>query len=689
MTGPRIPFVHPHRYRGARYLLPFAAAIFLGPLACSSDQSTEPSSIQSGPSMATAVRHPRPKTAGARISAGMATHSATPKPLMSFSSAEVTGASVLILADTDVVSTTALATSLADAGLQVTLRPAPEWTWDGTNPSLSGFDVVVHLNGATFDVPLPAAGQTALTNFVQNGGGFVGGRWDGYEVQPGLADLVLSSAAQTADPDGPERNCAACQVTYETLPAGQDHPVLAGLPASFTFLADAHDAGPQFDFASDPSTVLMQVQQGGPGLLVRQFGAGRVVHFSFAANYQFDDFGVHDPVTLQDPNVQLLYANAVNWAAGSGSGTAQPQTITFDPLAGKVYGDAAFSISASASSGLPVTLTATGPCTVLGTTVTITGTGTCTITAQQAGNDNYLPAADVSQSFNIVKAPATITIGTEYTFDGTAKSATAITSPAGLGVVTLTYSQNGSPVAQPINAGTYQVLGTLDNPNYEAPPATGTLTILQATPAIQWTPASITAGAPLGAAQLNATALGVGGASLSGGFEYTPPAGTTFTAGTAQLAVQFTPDSPNYTGASKSVTIKVLSGLTFSGFFAPVRNLPAVNVATAGSTIPMKFTVGGFAGMQIFSAVASPSSVEVQCGSNASENSIRMGTLSRSGLQSRGYSYSYNWKTNPAWAGTCRKFVLTLSDGSTHEALFRFPSKVPAGAAVRRIIGGR
>jgi hypothetical protein len=153
--------------------------------------------------------------------------------------------------------------------------------------------------------------------------------------------------------------------------------------------------------------------------------------------------------------------------------------------------------------------------------------------------------------------------------------------------------------------------------------------------------------------------------------------------------VQFTPVSSNYSGVSRSVTIKVLSGLTFSGFFAPVRNMPAVNVLTAGSSVPMKFTVGGFAGTQILSAVASPSSVEVQCSSNATENSIRMGTLARSGLRSGGYSYTYVWKTNPAWAGTCRKFVLTLSDGTTHEALFRFPARVavPAGAAARQIIG--
>jgi hypothetical protein len=433
----------------------------------------------------------------------------------------------------------------------------------------------------------------------------------------------------------------------------------------------------------------MQTSSGRPAVLVRDFGTGKVVSFSFAPNYPFDDIGeLQTPATLHNGHIKGLYVNAVRWAAGSSSGEPQPQTITFDPIADKVYGDPAFSANATASSGLPVSLSATGQCTVAGSMISITAAGACTITAQQAGNADYQPAEDVVRSFAIAKAPATITIGTEYIFDGTVKSATAITNPAGLSVVTLTYSQNGLPVAEPINAGTYQVLGTLNNPNYEAPPATGTLTILQATPTIQWTPASITAGAPLGAAQLNATAWGVGGVSLPGSFVYDPPAGTTFSAGTATLSVQFTPASSNYSGASKSVTIKVLGGLTFSGFFAPVRNLPVVNVATAGSAIPMKFTVGGYSGLQVLSP-GSPSSVQVQCGSSAPESSVRMTTLGRSGLRAVGYSYTYVWKTDPAWAGTCRRFILTLSDGSTHEALFRFPAKVPTGAAVRRIIGGR
>jgi hypothetical protein len=35
-------------------------------------------------------------------------------------------------------------------------------------------------------------------------------------------------------------------------------------------------------------------------------------------------------------------------------------------------------------------------------------------------------------------------------------------------------------------------------------------------------------------------------------------------------------------------------------------------------------------------------------------------------------TYTYVWKTEPAWAGTCRRLVLELADGSTHTADFRF-----------------
>ncbi|PYS18934.1 MAG: hypothetical protein DMG17_04445 [Acidobacteria bacterium] len=49
------------------------------------------------------------------------------------------------------------------------------------------------------------------------------------------------------------------------------------------------------------------------------------------------------------------------------------QTITFGPLAAKTYGAPDFSVSATSSSNLPVSFTASGNCTVSGSTVHITG----------------------------------------------------------------------------------------------------------------------------------------------------------------------------------------------------------------------------------------------------------------------------------------------------------------------------
>jgi len=81
--------------------------------------------------------------------------------------------------------------------------------------------------------------------------------------------------------------------------------------------------------------------------------------------------------------------------------TKVPQTITFAPLPDRTTADPPFNVSASSSSGLAVTFTASGSCTIAGTLVTLTGPGACTITAQQAGNATYAAAPDVSRTFNI------------------------------------------------------------------------------------------------------------------------------------------------------------------------------------------------------------------------------------------------------------------------------------------------
>ena len=142
------------------------------------------------------------------------------------------------------------------------------------------------------------------------------------------------------------------------------------------------------------------------------------------------------------------------------------------------------------------------------------------------------------------QSPATLTFTSlNFTYNGTAQFATVSTSPAGLSGVTISYAQNGVAVANPTHAGDYTVTATLDNANYVATPASGTLVINQATPTINWAaPANITVGTGLSSAQLDATAT-LNGTSLSGGFDYTPALGALLPVGNTQtLNVVFTPD---------------------------------------------------------------------------------------------------------------------------------------------------
>jgi len=114
------------------------------------------------------------------------------------------------------------------------------------------------------------------------------------------------------------------------------------------------------------------------------------------------------------------------------------QTVTFAALAGKTFGAAPFTVSATASSGLAVTFTSTTTtiCTVSTATVTIVTGGTCTIRAAQAGNTSYLAATNVDQSFTVAKASQTITFAAlagktfgaaPFTVSGTASSGLAVT----------------------------------------------------------------------------------------------------------------------------------------------------------------------------------------------------------------------------------------------------------------------
>jgi len=84
-----------------------------------------------------------------------------------------------------------------------------------------------------------------------------------------------------------------------------------------------------------------------------------------------------------------------------------------------------------------------------------------TVTAIYSGDSTYIGS---TTNVTISHAAATVTLsGLLQTFDGTPKSVTATTTPAGL-TVSITY--NGSTSA-PVNLGTYQVVATIVDPVYQ------------------------------------------------------------------------------------------------------------------------------------------------------------------------------------------------------------------------------
>lgn len=102
-------------------------------------------------------------------------------------------------------------------------------------------------------------------------------------------------------------------------------------------------------------------------------------------------------------NGNIYYKAATNVAQSLTIGKAL-QTITFPALNEKTINDQPFELTAIATSGLAVTYTSSnaGAATISGSKLTIKGVGKTTITGKQSGNNNYLPAADVSQELTII-----------------------------------------------------------------------------------------------------------------------------------------------------------------------------------------------------------------------------------------------------------------------------------------------
>ena len=116
----------------------------------------------------------------------------------------------------------------------------------------------------------------------------------------------------------------------------------------------------------------------------------------------------------------------------------------------------------------------------------------------------------------------------------------------------------------------------------------------------------------------------------------------------------------------------------WTGFFPPIDDDDDVsNVVKAGRSIPVKFSLNGYQGLDMDIFVPGyPKSIPILCPWD--ENPVgEIEFAETAGKSSLSYDdtddqYTYVWKTEKTWTGSCRQLVVKLIDGTSHVANFTF-----------------
>jgi sugar lactone lactonase YvrE len=221
--------------------------------------------------------------------------------------------------------------------------------------------------------------------------------------------------------------------------------------------------------------------------------------------------------------------------------------------------------------------------------------------------------------------------------------------------------------------GTYSIIySATDGTN--AASATRTVHVVDTTPPVIACPANITVTLPANSMAtstfVNYPAVTAADSCASGvTINSSPASGSSFPVGTTTVNASAS-DGTNTSNCSFTVTVLY----NFTGFFPPINNQPVFNVVNAGRAIPVKFSLSGDKGLNIF-APNSPSSGVIPC--NSTDPAVTLEETVTAGGSSLSYSaasdtYTYVWKTEQSWAGTCRQLVVQLNDGSIYRADFKF-----------------
>jgi uncharacterized delta-60 repeat protein len=248
-------------------------------------------------------------------------------------------------------------------------------------------------------------GAENLLDFGPNYNGYVNRSFVLYDAYGNEVNSALSSYGQTGTIHSTFRDGSKLYLSgHIDSPDGSD-AAIATLNATMTDQAIQFDAIPEKVYGDSPFALNASSSSGLPVVLVSQDTdvatiTGNTVTIHKAGQVSIKAFqGGNENFFPAVPIERTLVVKKSD------------QTITFDEIPDKVFGDAPFVLNASASSGLPVVFVSQNPdiATITDNTVTILKAGQVSIKALQDGNENFSPAEPIERTLTLHKADQIIT----------------------------------------------------------------------------------------------------------------------------------------------------------------------------------------------------------------------------------------------------------------------------------------
>ena len=311
-----------------------------------------------------------------------------------------------------------------------------------------------------------------LMNGSQNMYGVFVNLGNGTNTYPELASFDLSSFVV----GGTNANGSTHQININLVGAGTN------FPANFVFSGNVPQAITNLTVPVSATPLMNQAVCPGDTAMFSTVASGTPPYsYAWLKNGSILSGQTNSSLTLLNVNTNnaATYSVVVSGAMGVVTNSATltvntPVTVTTAPVnqTSVVGGGATFSVTANGT-GLSYQWLFNGLVVGTGNSLTVVN-----LTTAQAGIytvvvSGVCNSVTNSASLTVNKAAAGITLGSlNQTYNGSAKPATATTTPNGL---TVSFTYNGSASA-PVNAGSYTVVGTINDPNYQGS-ATGTMVI--------------------------------------------------------------------------------------------------------------------------------------------------------------------------------------------------------------------